>query len=362
MVDAGFKRHVQDGGPQLSLIRNFFLFLLLAGAATPALASPALASPAPELVPLIAGRTAFAGEFARNAAACVQHHDTASVAFHGCIDWHSAVHGTWALVAYGNATRDRRYDRLVGTILNDQALRVEQRWLIDHPSFELPYGRAWFLRLDTEYESRFHSRRLRPLADLAASSLYHYLSTTPVDRGGSYNNSAWAAYNLLQYYRLTGQPRHLAAFQSVTVERILTTMPAGCAWDSPDDDFLSNCSTTLLAASEALSPPQFASWLGRNDIPPGLTPFAPHTDHGYGVNYSRSWGLMQAYVMTANPKYAAAYATHFSTAFGRQAQVRANYGGLNHWVSQFGMLALQPLFSTSRAGEPRVAKSSAHAR
>jgi hypothetical protein len=332
----------------LNLGRHFLPFFLLA-----CCAAPAAATPPPDLASIVANKNAYAREFAQNAAICVQRSDTAHKAFHGCIDWHSAVHGTWALVAYGNETKDPRFDRLVGTILNTQALRAEQRWLTEHPSFELPYGRAWFLRLDTEYESRYHSRRLRPLADLAARSLFRYLGASPVDRRGSYNNSAWAAYNLLRYYRITGQRRELTASRNLVVTKMLKPL-SGCDWESPNDDFLSNCSTTLLAASEALPPTEFVNWLSRMDIPPGLQPFAPQTDHGYGVNYSRSWGLLHAYGTTRNRKYAAAYANHFSIAFDRQPQVRANYGGLGHWVSQFGMLALQPLFASSVAAEPRT--------
>src|SRR5262245_43116226 len=40
---------------------------------------------------------------------CVRRQDTNYIAFHGCIDWHSAVHGTWALVKYTRLTGDTRY-------------------------------------------------------------------------------------------------------------------------------------------------------------------------------------------------------------------------------------------------------------
>ncbi len=37
-------------------------------------------------------------------------HDTAHPAFHGCIDWHSACHAAWALLAHRRLTGDARYD------------------------------------------------------------------------------------------------------------------------------------------------------------------------------------------------------------------------------------------------------------
>ena len=41
-------------------------------------------------------------------AAYVARRDTEHPAFHGCVDWHSACHGVWALLAYQRATGDAR--------------------------------------------------------------------------------------------------------------------------------------------------------------------------------------------------------------------------------------------------------------
>ena len=38
----------------------------------------------------------------------VLRHDTIHPAFHGCIDWHSACHATWALLAARGLTGDGR--------------------------------------------------------------------------------------------------------------------------------------------------------------------------------------------------------------------------------------------------------------
>ena len=44
--------------------------------------------------------------------------DTDHIAFHGCIDWHSAVHGTWALTAYTRMTGDTQYAPFIADILD----------------------------------------------------------------------------------------------------------------------------------------------------------------------------------------------------------------------------------------------------
>src|SRR5438552_860208 len=41
--------------------------------------------------------------------ACLRRRDTDSPIFHGCVDWHSSVHGAAALLSYMNLTGDRRY-------------------------------------------------------------------------------------------------------------------------------------------------------------------------------------------------------------------------------------------------------------
>ena len=67
--------------------------------------------------PLIEARTRIAAELAAHIALCVARRDSRHAAFRGCLDWHSAVHGVWALVAYARMTGDRRHDRLVARIL-----------------------------------------------------------------------------------------------------------------------------------------------------------------------------------------------------------------------------------------------------
>src|SRR5262245_34376899 len=58
----------------------------------------------PSLAPLAERKNAIAADLARQAALCSARRDTDHFAFKGCIDWHSAVHGVWALLAYEKAT------------------------------------------------------------------------------------------------------------------------------------------------------------------------------------------------------------------------------------------------------------------
>src|SRR5215470_13317844 len=73
------------------------------------------------LAPLLERKRAIAGDLARQAAFCSRRKDTDHPAFRGCIDWHSSVHGVWALVAYQRATGDRQYEALVNSIRRSRA-------------------------------------------------------------------------------------------------------------------------------------------------------------------------------------------------------------------------------------------------
>ncbi|MBV9541195.1 MAG: DUF2891 family protein, partial [Alphaproteobacteria bacterium] len=100
----------------------------------------------------------------------VLRHDTAHPAFHGCIDWHSACHGVWALLAYQGLTGDTQYEPIIDSILLPTKQAAEAADLAARPQFEMPYGRAWFLRLALEDRRVTGSTRLTFFArDIAAS-------------------------------------------------------------------------------------------------------------------------------------------------------------------------------------------------
>jgi hypothetical protein len=94
----------------------------------------------------------------------------------------------------------------------------------------------------------------------------------------------------------------------------------------------------------------FDGWLReffmRSGLPQPLV--RPANWHHHGLNFSRAWGLWA--LGAANPPgeardtYLASYAAHFRATYDRPALWRGSYRGVGHWVPQFGMLALQPLF------------------
>src|SRR5690606_33560395 len=57
--------------------------------------------------------------------ACVGNRDTGHPAFHGCIDWHSAVHATWALHAIYRMTGEPSYLAAANAVLDPAGVAGE---------------------------------------------------------------------------------------------------------------------------------------------------------------------------------------------------------------------------------------------
>ena len=154
---------------------------------------------------LLLARREIARALAEPVMAGVARHDTGHAAFHGCIDWHSAVHGAWALTAYARMTGDTVGDDLLERTLRPEKLAAERALLAARPGFEMPYGRAWLLRLAREHALYAGDSLLQAMArEVLASMLAHYSRHAPDPRRGSYGSDSWALINMLDYAAWSG--------------------------------------------------------------------------------------------------------------------------------------------------------------
>ena len=303
------------------------------------------------LAPLLERKRAIAGDLARQAAFCSRRKDTDHPAFRGCIDWHSSVHGVWALVAYQRATGDRQYEALVNSILEQEALAREREHLQREPLFEMPYGRAWFLRLAIDHRKLTASDALLPFADEVAMSLRDYYRTQPVDRFcGAYQSCSWAMINLFDYARV----RHLSDLEAEVEERIAAgfiDVDQRCAPDHECGEFMAVGTNWAALVGRILDRDSYSCWLETFIAANGLPkPLKSHrSDHEHGLNFSRAWGLWDMYQGSGRDDVLKAYLDHFEGGVTPTSNWRGDYRAVGHWVAQFGMFALQPLFG-SEAG------------
>ena len=73
--------------------------------------------------------------------------DTTDPLFHGCWDWHSAVHGHLAMLLGSQAMGWQAQADWMVSRLDSEALDHVFERLEAEPHFERPYGRAWLVYL-----------------------------------------------------------------------------------------------------------------------------------------------------------------------------------------------------------------------
>jgi hypothetical protein len=299
---------------------------------------------------LLEANTDTAEAFAAVIRPALARKDTGHIAFHGCIDWHSAVHGAWALTAYTRMTGDRQHEAFIHEVLAPKKIAAERAHLAERLEFEMPYGRAWFLRLAREHRQTFGTDALEPMAsDVLASLLARYQRHRPDPQSGSYQSDSWALLNMLDYAE--SSKNTVAAVQVRTlVKKHFVPSTAACGYHLEHPEFMAVVTNWAWLVSRVIEPEAFEDWVQAFFTQAGLP--EPVTDpiswHHHGLNFSRAWGLWALYEATSTPAarnaYLAAYVAHFRQNFDRPEWWRGSYEGIAHWVPQFGMLALQPLF------------------
>ena len=325
--------------------------LWLAAVTVGATGSVALASEVPaSLGPLLEQKDGIVSDLARQVAYCSQRRDTQHPAFKGCVDWHSSVHGVWALVAYERATGNRQYAAIVSSILVPSALALERDHLKQSPQFEMPYGRAWFLRLAIDHHKLTGADDLLPFADEVALSMRDYYRSRTIDRfSEAYRSDSWALINLLDYAR----HRHLADLEAEVTGRIKTSFVDAnpkCSFDRERGEFMAVCSNWAALVARVLDKQPYSEWLDKfiatNGLPVPID--RPEGDHEYGLNFSRAWGLWDMYDKTGRADVIKAYAAHLERGLTPATNWRGSYMAVGHWVAQFGMFAAQPLFGPEK--------------
>lgn len=298
----------------------------------------------PELESFREHRAGYALGLSKPIAACVVRHDTGNPVFHGCIDWHSAVHGVWALTAYTWATGDRQYRPLIESLLQKSALAEEKEHLDRNPRFEMPYGRAWFLRLAIDYRHAFDAGTLDDFADDVADSLMNYYKkTTPDPTSIAYDSSTWALINLYDYGVMRNRT-DIADFVREKVRAYYVSKPAACPLQRAEvatHEFMAVCSNWAWLVGKVLDKGEFSAWLPTflpADLP--IEPvYRPASVHQFGLNFSRAWGLWNLYRKTSDSRFLQLYLRHFMASYDDLRDWKRNYGDTGHWVAQFGMLA-----------------------
>jgi hypothetical protein len=276
--------------------------------------------------------------------------DTLHPAFCGCIDWHSSVHGAYALLTAARLTGQTRWVEAVDAALTPECLDAELIALrqggLDH---ELPYGYAWFLKLAKEREQGWVQSDLLPLATEIASRLEQWIISLSDEsvihhaQRKEYGNLSWALLNLWEWSQWKGTSERSEKLLNFVRTRIVPLdQPLSPSHDDATDEFFSAFLQRTRAILSILPPDESQPWLTsfyRNECFLEPMSIAP-TTHSAGLNFSRAWGFWTLFVCTGNEAYRKFYADHIVTHIKQPQYWRDDYRKHAHWVPQFGIYAI----------------------
>ena len=282
-------------------------------------------------------------------------------AFFGCFDWHSAVHGHWAMMRVVNKFPELPEAKAALRILNDhltkEKLDKELAYFKADKGglFERPYGWAWFLRLAEEASRSKHPDAakwrlaLQPLEDYLVQASIDYMAklNRPV-RYGFHGNTAFALTHLWDY----AEAKTKAPLRAAVLERakLLYGKDRHCPLDYEPSagDFISPCFTEADLMRRVLGEKEFKRWLN-GFLPPlkvaQLAPVIPEDKKDYilghmiGLMYEKAAAMRG--VMESLPakdqrrgKLEKAVRDQADTAWGLMFD--SGYGG-THWIASFAL-------------------------
>jgi hypothetical protein len=289
-------------------------------------------------------------------------------AFYGSFDWHSAVHGHWALARLARLLPDapaaiRARAALERSLTSANIVReVAYLSAPGRAGFERPYGLAWLLQLCAELrewndaDAARWQVALEPLEGLSLEHLRGWLPKLawPI-RTGLHGQSAFALGLALDWAHVAGN----GSFAALARERALTwhaeDRAAPISYEPSGHDFLSPALGEADLMRRVLDSESFASWLDR--FLPGLgdeatrrwlTPVASpdradgHLAHLDGLNLSRAWMLQEVAMQLPPSDSRRPFLEESSRAHGEAglgAVTGEHYAGA-HWLGTFAVYYL----------------------
>lgn len=296
--------------------------------------------------------------------------DPLSPIFHGCIDWHSAVHAAYSHHVLYRRTGDQEYLDIVQEQIAPQGISLipaeqiyEQAKAPDYELTENPYGFGWFLVLARERELSTDNKDFRDMADFAAEQMMSWFDTRAANDDAStyimnrrHPNYSWSLINLDVWARHTSDTAISAAVQEASKPLFDSGLDALCPvtldTSTKSTGFQPACLMRLAAAAHIWGD-QVKQWVAAR-VPKDLY-VPPVTDpancHAGGLNFTRAFALYQLYLVTGDTRLRDNYVELIRYHVGRpDLYMDPSYLGdpgylcYSHWVAQVGVRAISLSF------------------
>jgi hypothetical protein len=278
-------------------------------------------------------------EFIKTFRSEILQNDTEHAIFHGCWDWHSSVHGHWALLESAHFVEDKESLELVSNRLTSKNMENEIRYLRDNPDFEMPYGRAWYLRLMMRLEQITKFSDYKCLVQEIALDLREWIDNSMQDPSISeYKNPSWPLIQLHDWGGHFEDDDMVKWVVEKTKENFLTPKLDMDLDREGDGEFFSLWGLQTHLIYTALGAKKLSEWLEDNynlDVVEDL-----NTDHHLAINASRAWGFYSAYLATSEQKWKDAYDEHVQASKDLHPVWKDNRRAYSHWVPQFTLYAM----------------------
>jgi hypothetical protein len=285
-------------------------------------------------------------------------------AFHGCYDWHSAVHGHWLLARLVRIFPDASFApaarAALARSLTASNIATETAYLqrSGRASFERPYGLAWLLQLSAELrgwkdpQAEEWARNLAPLETEAATRIKRWLPdlTYPI-RIGEHDQTAFAFGLVWDWAGVAGDAEMRSLLADAAKRFYGKDRNCPLTYEPSGQDFLSPCLAEADFMRRVLEPASYSRWLAAfmpmipKDGRPWLTPAIvtnradPKLAHLDGLNLSRAWMLEGiARGLPANdPRIIALHAAASMHRDAALPQVTGEHYEGGHWLGTFAV-------------------------
>ena len=292
-------------------------------------------------------------------------HTTQTPAFFGCFDWHSAVHGHFAMARilrkFPAISAAKQIEAIFDAHFNPKIMKEELAFFRSpgQKGFERPYGWGWYFRLFTELARTAHPRSrawqeaLRPLLTLLRERTISYLKRLSVPiRAGTHANTAFALHHLNDYALQMGDNALLKLLKERALHFYGRDSACPTAYEPSGEDFISPCLAEAELMSRLLPTREFRAWFDAFLPAPWSTAYRPllrpvtvkdlkdpRIGHLIGLSFQRAWALTRiARALRPDDPRRAIYTRsadlHCDTAFSQIE--KSGYGG-THWLASFAI-------------------------
>lgn len=288
--------------------------------------------------------------------------------FHGCWDWHSAVHAAYSLYAIYRHTGDVSYRTFVEQKVKPELMNAELAYMqtrLFNNSSEQLYGNSWFIALAIEREEATGQTDMRPLAEWAANRMRMFITgLTPANvrtrvLNTNYQNLSWALIHIDLWAKFTGNDELRQYARSVAQEYLFDPVldgdtAQGCPITKDTgaaSNFFSPCILRLAAVAKIYGAEQ-ADWL-RARIPDSIfvEPILVNPgdiSHINGDNWSRAFGLWWIYQVTNQETVRANALRILVDHFAQPTHwdIASAYD-VSHWVAQYAVRLIDSSFESN---------------